>query len=96
MLGFWRVPIRKNCMAWGKIETLFGAMYPAPPRHRSLSSIRATQIQRSLRANTQVQYRSQDPWGPPWDLLGSSDPWDRGAFCYFGCSHFPTSACLLS
>lgn len=63
--GVWNVPIRKNYMAWGKTKTLLGATSQNPPtRHRSLPNIRATQVQRSLRVNIQVQYRSQDPWDP--------------------------------
>lgn len=61
--GVWRVPIRKDYMAWGT-KTLSGAIYQDPPtRHRSLP-IRATQVQRWVRVSTQGQYKSRDPWCP--------------------------------
>lgn len=66
MLGDQESSYKEKLQAWGKTKTLLGTVYQDPPtRHGLLPSIRATQVQRSLRVSTQVQYRSQDPWGPP-------------------------------
>lgn len=46
-------------------KTPFEAIYQySPTRHRSLPSIRATQVQRLVRVNTQGHYKSWDPWHP--------------------------------
>lgn len=47
-------------------KTLLEAIYQdLSARHGPLPNIRATQVQRLVRANTQGQYRSWDPWHPP-------------------------------
>lgn len=34
--SFWKITIKKSYVAWGRIKTLFGAMYSDPQtRHRS-------------------------------------------------------------
>lgn len=66
MLGDLGSPYKENLHGLWETKTLLGTVYQDPPtRHGILPSVRATQVQRSLRVNTQVQYRSQGPWGPP-------------------------------
>lgn len=54
MLGFWRVPIRKNCMAWGKDQNPFWHNVPGSPhktqvtvKHQCHSDSEVTQGQYS-------------------------------------------------